>query len=103
MLNREAQVGGWRWAWIEKFMDAAPADLTYTIGVDPALSPAGDYFALAVIGTEKVGLMWLVDLLLAKGMPAPEQVATIIAYWKKWNASWVGIEAAGYQGALQQH
>ncbi len=103
MLNREAQVGGWRWPWIEQYMDAAPADLTYTIGVDPALSPAGDYFALAVIGTEKTGLMWLVDLLLAKGMPGPEQVATIIAYWKKWNASWIGIEAAGYQGALQQH
>lgn len=103
-LNREAQKGGWDWKWVEKglFTDD-PADLSYTIGVDPALSPKGDYFALAVLGTDRQGVMHLVDLYLSRGLTAPAQVDLIIAKWKEWNAVSVGIEDVAYQGALLQH
>ena len=102
-LNRHAQRGGWEWKWIEAgLFDDPPNGLTYTIGVDPALSPRGDYFALAVLGADANGIMWLVDLYL--GHPtAPDQVALILDKWRAWSPVKIGIEDVAYQGALKQH
>jgi predicted phage terminase large subunit-like protein len=100
-LNRQAQRGGWEWGWIEMF-DDAPGGLRYSIGVDPALSPKGDFFALAVLGTDAGGVMYLVDLYLGH-ISAPQQVTLIIEKWKQWGAVSVGIEEVAYQGALKQH
>ena len=111
-LDRSEQPGGYRWKWVEDgffTLDGpAPTDpkrgaLTYYIGVDPALKAGGDYFAIAVIGVDHVGIMYLVDLYLARGRLAPEQVDDIADKWRKWGAVWVGNEDVAYQDALRQH
>ncbi len=107
MLDREAQRGGWKWKWIEKYWaeitDLPPAEeaMTY-IGIDPALSPDGDYFALAVLTVDEAGIIFLKDGWVGH-LDAPAQLDLIIQKAHDLAAVTVGIEAVQYQTSLQQH
>jgi len=106
-LNREAQRGGWQWKWVEKWMDDVPRphegqELMHYIGVDPALSPQGDYFAVSVLAVDWTGTIWLRSGWVGH-LDAPEQKRLLVEFAHDWAAITVGIEAVQYQDSLRQH
>jgi len=108
-LDREAQRGGWKWAWVEKWMDEVPypkadegQELNHYIGVDPALSPEGDYFALSVLAVDWNGIMWLRNGWVGH-IDAPAQKQLLIDWSHDQAAVTTGIEAVQYQDSLRQH
>lgn len=77
----------------EEFMGVA-------LAVDPAISAKGDYFALAVVGIDKVGRIHVLDFFAKKGLHPRDQIDTIFDYHFRWNPTIHGIEATQYQQAL---
>lgn len=69
------------------------------IGVDFAMSTnvAADYTALFVVGLDKAGNRWIIDIVRDKGLGFQEQLSLINATAKKYNPQWIYCEKNAMQ------
>lgn len=69
---------------------------------DPAISSSrtADFFALAAVGMEQNGTVWVLDIFMARGLTPREQVDKYFEFLLAWRPNYAGVEAQAYQAAL---
>ena len=75
---------------------------TIYMAVDPAISEktTADYFAIAVIGVDKQGEIWVLDVFRDRISDIDLQVDKIIEYARQWKPDKIKVEAVAYQAGL---
>ena len=71
---------------------------------DPAIGEeaSAHYFTINMVGIDKDGHYWSLDIVREKGISTAEQVTLIVDMLLKWKPSAFGIESNAYQDALRQ-
>lgn len=74
------------------------------MAVDPAISEktTADYFAIAVIGVDEKGHIWVLDIFRERISEIAVQVAKILEFNEKWKPDRIRIEAVAYQAGLSK-
>lgn len=87
----ESQIG-----WVKSEM------VQIIMAVDPAISEktTADYFALVVIGVDKRGEIWVLDIFRDRIPDIDDQVSKIIQYATEWKPDKIKVEAVAYQAGL---
>mgnify|MGYP002397861894 CR=1 FL=1 len=72
------------------------------MAVDPAISEktTADYFAICVLGVDKKGEIWLLDVFRDRIPDIDDQVNKIIEYATRWRPNKIKVEAVQYQAGL---
>lgn len=72
------------------------------MAVDPAISEktTADYFAIAVIGVDDKGHIWILDIFQERIGEIADQVAKILEFNEKWHPDRIRIESVAYQAGL---
>ena len=89
--------------WLENKWSFLPLELTYFIGVDPAISEArdADQTAVVTVGVDKNMNMYVVDVVRRKILP-PDVIRLIIDKYEQFHPFKIGIEAIAFQRAISQ-
>lgn len=96
----------YEWKDIPRDPDSKKWKLKLFMGIDPAisLSDKADRFAMALIGVDGRGQVYLIEQ-FASRIPFPEQVDKIVEWYAAWRDKGlqiIGIESNAYQAALEQ-
>jgi predicted phage terminase large subunit-like protein len=96
----------YEWADLPRDPETKKWKLKLFMGIDPAisLSDKADRFAMALIGVDERGQVYLIEQ-YADRIPFPEQVNKVIDWYSKWRDKGlqiIGIESNAYQAALEQ-
>jgi predicted phage terminase large subunit-like protein len=96
----------YEWKDIPRDPESKKWQLRLFMGIDPAisLSDKADRFAMALIGVDNRGQVYLIDQYAGR-IPFPDQVQKVLDWYAKWRDKGlhvIGIESNAYQAALEQ-
>jgi phage terminase large subunit-like protein len=86
-----------------KYADPPPrSELQVAVYCDPAISQSADadYTTIIAIGMDTKGGLWVLDVLMKRGMTPREQVDAYFDFLLRWRPQQAGIESNAYQQAL---
>lgn len=72
------------------------------MAVDPAISEktTADFFAMVVIGVDKMGDIWILDIFRDRIADIDQQVQRILEFNDKWRPDRIKVESVAYQAGL---